>query len=148
MEAQMKVALGEDLYNACHAGDLPAVLAYLSQQSSQDAAYKPPLDALMYVATMQDHHAIVQHSLASGAKVSDDLLTLILVYRPIKSHERILTAKATVVNYYIPWFGDMLTCVATEDDIEFTELCTSSTQIAISMKIIRAHWQQLRRQPR
>lgn len=125
MEAKMKAELGDELYNACDAGDLPTVRAYLSHQSSRDPAFKPPLAAMMYVATRRDHPSIVQYCLASGGRISDDLLELIVVNRPIKTYETILTAKAIDVNYYIPWFGDMLTCVATEDDIEFTKLCLS-----------------------
>lgn len=123
MEAKMKAELGDELYDICDTGDLPAVRAYLSHQTSRDPTFKPPLAAMMYVAAGRDHHSILRYCLASGGKISDDLLKLILVDRPLKTYETILTAKVIDVNYYIPWFGDMLTCVATEDDIEFTKLC-------------------------
>ncbi|KAL9072340.1 MAG: hypothetical protein Q9161_003659 [Pseudevernia consocians] len=76
MEIKMKAELGHDLYNIRDAGDLPAVLAYLSRQSSRDPTFEPPLAAMMYVSTRRDHHSIVQHCLASGGKVLDNLLEL------------------------------------------------------------------------
>lgn len=125
MEARMKAELGGDLYNACDAGDLPAVLGYISQQRSRNPAFNPSLGAMMYVAASRDHSAIVQHCLASGGKVSDELLQCIIVDRPFKTYETILKAKAIDVNCYVPWLGDVLTCVATEDDIAFAKLCLS-----------------------
>lgn len=125
MADRKKAELGDDLYNACNAGDLPAVLEYISQQRSRNPSLNPPLAAMMYVAASRDHSDIVRHCLASGGKVSDELLSLIIVDRPFKTYETILKAKAVDVNYYVSWLGDVLTCVATEDDIAFTKLCLS-----------------------
>ena len=123
MEARKKAELGDDLYNACDAGDLPTVLTCLSRQ---DPSSTPPLAAIMYVAANRDHSAIVEHCLATGgAVVSDELLRLIVSERPIKTYEVILNAKAIDINYFIPWYGDVLTCVATDNDIDFVKLCLS-----------------------
>ena len=125
MEARKKAELGDDLYDACDAGDLPAIVAYLSQQRSRDPTFDPPLAAIMYVAAKKDHSAVVEHCLATGCAVSDELLRLIVTDRPIKAYEAILKAKAIDVNYFIPWYGDVLTCVGTDNDIEFLKLCLS-----------------------
>ena len=125
MEARKRAELGNDLYDACDAGDLPTVLAQLSRNHSQNPNFTPPLTAMMYVAAKKEHIAILEHCLASGGAVSDELLQLIVADRPKKSYEAILKAKAIDVNYFIPWFGDVLTCVATDDDIDFAKLCLS-----------------------
>lgn len=125
MDARKRAEIGDDLYNACEAGDLPTVLAYISKKRSLDPTYSPPLAAIMYVAAGRDHSAIVSHCLSSGATVSDELLKQIVVERPIRTYEVILKAKAIDPNYFIPWFGDVLTCVATDNDIDFVKLCLS-----------------------
>ncbi len=125
IEAIMEAKLGKDLYNNCDTGNLAAVLEYLSHQTSQDPSFDPPLEAIMFVAASKDHSAIVQHCLDSGGKVTDELLELILGNQPLKSYEAILTAKAIDVNYFIPWFGEIPTYVATEDNLEFVKLCFS-----------------------
>lgn len=125
MDARKRAEIGDDLYNACYAGDLPTVLAVISQQRSRDPTFSPPLAAMMYVAAKRDHSAIVEHCLASGATISDELLQRIVVDRPIKTYEVILKAKAIDANYFIPWFGDVLTCVATDNDFDFVKLCLS-----------------------
>ena len=122
MEALLKAELGEYLWTICDAGDLSAVLEFLSLRISQDS-FDPPLESMMRVAVRKDHVAIVQHCLSSGAKVTDDLLKLIVGIRPLKSFEAMLTAKAVDINHYIPWYGDMVTCTAIEDDVAFAKLC-------------------------
>ena len=125
MDARKKAEIGDHLYDACDAGHLPTILAYISQQRSQDPTFNPPLAAIMYVAAGRDHSDIVEHCLSSGAPVSDELLQRIVVDRPKKSYEAMLKAKAIDVNYFIPWFGDVLTCVATDNDVDFVKLCLS-----------------------
>ena len=125
MEARKRAELGDALYDACDAGDLSTALTSISQQRSRDPSFDLPLSAMMYVAAKKDHSAIVQYCLATGGTVNDELLQLIVTDRPTKSYEAILKAKAIDVNYYIPWFGDVLTCVATDNDIDFVKLCFS-----------------------
>ena len=125
MDAKKRTEIGDDLYAACDAGDLPTVLAFISQQRSLSPTFRPPLAAMMYVAAKGDHSAIVSHCLACGGTVSDELLQRIVVDRPIKTYEAMLKADAIDANYFIPWFGDVLTCVATDDDIDFVKLCLS-----------------------
>ncbi len=122
-EVKSKTTLGEELYNLCHAGDLPAVLAYLSHQTSQNPSFDPHLESIMYVATEKDHVAIVQHCLDSGGKVTSCLLENILVGRQFKTYEALLVAKAVDPNRWVGWNGDILAHAAVEDDIPFVKLC-------------------------
>jgi len=123
MESKVTAALGEELYEACVTGDLDAIKASISRQQAANDAYTPPWPALMYKATGKDQASIVEYCLDNGAQVTNDVMKVLLINRSKETYTLLLDAKAVDINYYIPWFGDILGNVATDDDREWTGFC-------------------------
>ncbi|KAL8726819.1 MAG: hypothetical protein Q9181_005916 [Wetmoreana brouardii] len=72
-----------------------------------------------------DHAKPVRYCLENGAQVTDDMMKLVLLNRAKETYTLLLDSKAIDVDYYIPWFGDILGNVATDDDRKWTPLCLS-----------------------
>jgi len=123
MEAQIKADLGEELYHACSDGDLDAVREYVSHQRSATPSYEPPLSSMMYVAAHHDKSIIVRYCLEISPVVTGCVMQIILINRAKETYKLLLGLKAVDVDYYIPWFGDMLSKAATRNDFEWTKLC-------------------------
>lgn len=123
MESRITAALGKELQEACVTGNLDAIKASISRQQAASDAYTPPWPALMYRATSQDHASIVQYCLDNGAQVTDDVMKILLIHRSKETYTLLLDAKAVNIDYYIPWFGDILGNVATDDDRDWTGFC-------------------------
>lgn len=113
-EHQVKAEFGEEPYNTCDAGSLSAILAYLSNHKFPNPSSDPPLSTIMYVAAGKDHSAIDQHCLASGGKVTSQVMDHIRNNRSIKTYDAILAAEAVDVNCVMGYMGDMLTWSATD----------------------------------
>lgn len=123
MELKVTAALGEELHEACLTGDDDAIKAFVSHQQAANDANSPRWPALMYTATSKDHGSIVQYCLDNGAKVTNDVMKILLINRSKETYTLLLDAKAVDINYYIPWFGDILGNVATDNDREWTGFC-------------------------
>ena len=123
MEAKIKETLGETLHQACENNDLNEIKTYIAHQQATNPSYKPPLPEIMYTATGKDNVSIIQYCIENGTTVTDNVLKKILICRAKKTYIYLLDAKAVNVNHYIPWFGDILTNVATADDMEWAKLC-------------------------
>lgn len=123
MEDKYKVSIGDELHDACVNGDLDAATAIISRRKTADASYNPPFPAMMYLATSNDRTNIVQYCLDNGGRVTDDVMKILLINRSKETYTLLLDGQAVDINYYIPWFGDILGCVATRDDFEWTRLC-------------------------
>ncbi|KAF6219739.1 hypothetical protein HO133_003564 [Letharia lupina] len=129
-EHQMKVDLGEEMYNTCDAGSLSAILAYLSNHKLQNPSSDPPLSTIMYVAAGKDHSLIDQHCLASGGKVTSQVMDHIRNNRSIKTYDAILAAEAVDVNDVMGYMGDMLTWFATD-----TALAMVAEEASVAMAV-------------
>ncbi|KAL9575885.1 MAG: hypothetical protein Q9212_007598, partial [Teloschistes hypoglaucus] len=124
MAPDVSNALGDDdLHRACAKGDLDAIKSFISSQTAVNQSFNPPWQALLYVASRADQARLVQYCLDNGAQVTNELMKIILINRTKETYKVLLNAHAIDVNYYIPWFGDILGNVAIEDDGEWTALC-------------------------
>ncbi|KAL8684551.1 MAG: hypothetical protein Q9218_008241 [Villophora microphyllina] len=124
MESNVKAALGDELHEACINGDLDAVKTILPPQKTADNPSKAVWSALLYTATSKDHADIVQYCLENGAHVTNDVMKILLINGAKKVYTLLLDTGDVDVNYYIPWFGDILGNVAVfHGDLEWTQLC-------------------------
>ncbi|KAI4235049.1 MAG: hypothetical protein LQ352_008133 [Teloschistes flavicans] len=123
MVPEISTALDDELDQACSKGDLNAVKAIIASQKTAKKQFNPPWPALLYAAASADNAGIVQYCLNNDAKVTNEVMKVVLINRAKDTYTLLLDAKAVDVNYYIPWFGDILGNVATEDDQEWTALC-------------------------
>ena len=123
MDARLQTSLGMELYDACITGDLDAVTARISQSKETDPSFSPPFSTMMYVAISKDYINIVRYCLENGAIVNSDMMQILLINRARKSYIYLLEVKAIDVNYYIPWWGDILSNVAKRNDFDWARLC-------------------------
>ena len=115
--------MGNELYDACINGNLDAVIASIAHSKAANPSFKPPFSTMIYAATSKDHVDIVEYCLDNGAAVNPDTMQILLINRARKSYIFLLEAKAVDVNYYIPWWGDILSNVARRNDLDWAKLC-------------------------
>ena len=125
MDIKLKESMGAELYVACVEGDLDAVKTFISRSSTSTSSHTPPFSSMIYAAASKDRDTIVQFCLEHGAKVNPDIMKIIMISHAKKTYTLLLDRKAVEVDYYIPWFGDILSNAATHDDFEWARLCLS-----------------------
>ena len=123
MEAKLKATLGDELHQACEDGDLDTIVEYIRLQKAENHSYTPPLSEILSTAIIKDRLNVTRYCHENGAVVTHIIMRLILLCRAKKTYLFFLESKAVDVDYYIPWFGDILSFVAREDDFEWAELC-------------------------
>ena len=123
MNIQLQANMGHELYDACITGNLDAVKASLAHSRAADSPFSPPLSSILYAATSKDHVKIVKYCLENGAAVTRDVMQILLINRAKETYIYLLESKAVDINYYMPWWGDILSNVATSDDLDWAQLC-------------------------
>ena len=123
MEAKIKATLGDKLRLACENGDLDTIVEHITVQKAKKSSYMPPLPEMLYTATGKDRLNIVRYCFENGAVVTDSVMKTLLICRAKETYLFLLESKNVDVDYYIPWFGDILSNVATADDMEWAEFC-------------------------
>lgn len=125
MEAKLKSGMGDLLYDACQKGDLEAVKRTISQLQVSNPAYKPPFSSILHAATSKDRANVVKYCLDHSTAVTLEAMKTILISRTKDVYKLLLDTNAIDVDYYIPWFGDILSNAATHDDFEMATICLS-----------------------
>lgn len=123
MDATLKASMGDELYDACIKGNLDAVTASIAQAKAANPSFSPPLSTIMYAAASQDHVSVVKYCLDNGAAVNPDMMRILLINRARELYIFLLETKAVDVNYYIPWWGNILSDAASSDDLDWAKLC-------------------------
>ena len=123
MEAKLRAKLGDELHQACEDGDLDTIVKYIRLQKAVNHSYTPPLSEILYTAIGKDRLNVIRYCHENGAVVTQGIMRQILLCRAKKTYLFFLESKAVDVDYYIPWFGDILSWVAREDNLEWAELC-------------------------
>lgn len=115
--------LGPELQAACADGNLESLKAAISQKRKEKPSYSVPWSAIMYVAASKDDTRIISYCLNEGADVTEEVVRVIWVCKSKETYTLLLDRKCVDVDYYIPWVGDILGDSATDDNIEWVELC-------------------------
>lgn len=123
MEAKIKATLGDELHLACEDGDLNTIIEYIRLHKAENRSYTPPLSEIFYTAIGKDRLNVIRYCRENGAVVTSSIMQKLLISRAKKTYLFFLESKAVDVDYYIPWFSDILSNVATSDDFEWAELC-------------------------
>ena len=123
MDTKLQASMGYELYDACISGSLNAVTASLAQSKAADPSFSPPLSTILYAAASKDHVKIVKYCLENGAAVTPDVMQILFINRARETYIFFLESKAVDINYYIPWWGDILSNVARRDDLDWAKLC-------------------------
>lgn len=77
----------------------------------------------MAAAVYHDSSAIVAYCLSRKAKTIDPIMTFIAQLGAWKSYRLIIEAGAIEINYVVPWYGDILSTVATNNNLEMARFC-------------------------
>ena len=123
MEAKLKSGMGDLLYDACWNGDLEAVKRITTQLQVSNPAYEPPFSSMLCTATIKDCANVVKYCLDHSTPVTPDVMRIVRINNTKDVYKLLLDTKAIDVNYYIPWFGDILSNAARRDDFDMTTIC-------------------------
>ena len=123
MDVELQTRLGNELYSACINGNLDGVIASIAQSKTAHPAFSPPLHDILSAATSKDHVNIVKYCLDNGAAITPSLMQGLLINRARETYIYLLESHAVDINYYIPWWGDILSNVARRDDLAWAQLC-------------------------
>ncbi|KAL8933431.1 MAG: hypothetical protein Q9216_006366 [Gyalolechia sp. 2 TL-2023] len=115
----------DPLLSACKEGNLLAVTAQISHHQRLDPSYTPPFKDMLNAATLGDHVNVTKFVLDQHNPIDAEIMQTVLIGRAVSVYEFFLRNEAVDVNFYIPWFGDILSNVARDDDFEMTRLCLS-----------------------
>jgi hypothetical protein len=142
MHAQLQASMGHELYNACIAGNLDAVKVSLADSKAADSSFSPPVSTILHGPASKDHVKIVKYCLENGATVNRDVVLIVLINRPRETYIHLLESKAVDINHYISWFGDILSNVATRDDLTGPNSVwiVARIQIEIPWTITKLFW--------
>ena len=125
-ERTTKTKIGTTLYDLCNAGSVPAVLAHLSQKTSADPSFKPPLSKMMEIAAENNDVPLIEYCLRADGPVTGDLMQRIAHKRPYHVFKAILMNRANRPDQRFLHAGKLCTVAtyaATADDIYFVKLC-------------------------
>ena len=121
----MKADMSPGLWDACAEGDLIAVATTITRLKSTEPSYVAPWSSMLNIATARDRVNVVKYCLENGAVVTDEIMRVVLINRTTDTYLAFLDAKEIDVNHFIPWYGDILSNVALEDDFDWARLCLS-----------------------
>ena len=119
----MEAHLGEELYKACIDGDLEVTKSIIHHNRASTPDYLIPLSSMIYIAASEDRPNIVQYCLDNNATVDPETMKIVLINKSKSTYATLLASKAVDVNFWIPWFGDILSNFATHDNFDWTNLC-------------------------
>jgi hypothetical protein len=121
--ATLQTKLGDDLWKASTSGSVDDVQAYVSRQTTLNPDYKVPIQDIMSAATMEDHADLVNYCLQQGATANSNVMSFLITNESIKTHKALIKANAIPIDYYIPWFGTVLSVAVRDGLYEWTDFC-------------------------
>lgn len=123
LEETIRSKLDSELLFICESDQPYALENVLQQRATTTPNYIPPLSTIMAAAVYHDSSAIVAYCLSRKAKMVDPTMTFIAQRGAWKSYQLIIEAGAIDINYVVPWYGDILSTVATNDNLEMARFC-------------------------
>ncbi|EYE90702.1 ankyrin repeat domain-containing protein, partial [Aspergillus ruber CBS 135680] len=115
--------LDDELLFICESDQPDTLENVIQQRALITPDYIPPLSTIMAAAVYHDSSAIVANCLSKKTKVVDPIMTFIAQRGAWKSYKLIIEAGAIDINYVIPWYGDILSTVATNNDLKMAQFC-------------------------
>ncbi|KAL4874973.1 ankyrin repeat-containing domain protein [Aspergillus karnatakaensis] len=121
----------EEIRVICQQNSLEALEAFIQQQRQSDPGYSPPLRVLLEAATDWRADKIAAYCLENGetAKAYDDrraydgVMTSVVVNDSFAVYRLLVEHKAVDINYYVPWYGDILSIMAFSNQLDRVEFC-------------------------
>ncbi|XXG99232.1 hypothetical protein Hte_005569 [Hypoxylon texense] len=81
------------------------------------------LTSLLTAAAKHDAADVVAFCLKQGATVTDPVMVGIASNSSFASHRVLIEARAIDINYFVPWFGDILSLAATSGRLDWAQFC-------------------------
>ena len=123
LEETIRSKLDSELLFICESNRPDALENVLQQRASITPNYIPLLSTIMAAAVYHDSSAIVAYCLSRKAKMIDPIMTFIAQRGAWKSYKLIIEAGVIDINYVVPWYGDILSTVATNNNLEMARFC-------------------------
>jgi hypothetical protein len=130
-----KARLGKDLYAPCCKGDINAISTLTQHRRSLDPSYAPSFSIILAFAAYYDHAHLASWCLNSGATVSDTHMRSVIV-GAFKTHKVLIEAKAVDIDYYVMWFGTVLSVASADGHYEWTKSVWRTAQIQTILDLL------------
>ncbi|GAM38364.1 hypothetical protein TCE0_033r09027 [Talaromyces pinophilus] len=119
--------LDEELQALCAANRLNDLKMLLQSRHSNDINYIPPINDILLAATDSNAADIVNYCLSHGATVpGTTILRRLNVHvgsNGFDTYKVLIEAGVVNIDYYIPWFGDVLGIMADANNIDWVRYC-------------------------
>jgi len=125
MEAKQKSELGEELWEACCKNQRQKVETLIDKHLAEhpDPSSSTLLSTVMVQAATHNAADVVAFALERGAPVTDQVMSGIASSGAFNAHRVLIEAKAIDIDYFIPWFGDILGLAARKNNLEWAKFC-------------------------
>lgn len=120
MEQSCKEIMGELLFTACKSGDLSAVASLYEQRPEQSQTI---INSLLILSAAYNKPTIASYALSNGAKVTTPVMTNIAGASAFETHKVLISTESIDINYYVPWYGDMLSMAVMGDNLDWVRFC-------------------------
>lgn len=119
--------LDEELKALCTANRLNDLIALLQTRHSNDTNYTPPINEILLAAADSNAADIVDYCLSHGTTISGTAilrrLNVHVASNRFETYKVLLEAGVVDINYYIPWFGDVLGIMADASNVKWVKYC-------------------------
>ncbi|KAI9368188.1 ankyrin repeat-containing domain protein [Aspergillus egyptiacus] len=117
------VRYSEEILAITRQNSRDALEAFIQQKWETDADYFPPLRDLLWAATDCRADQIAAYCLENGQKAEHGIMTSVVVNDSFAVYRLIVEHKAVNVNYYVPWYGDILGTMAYDNRMDWVKFC-------------------------
>ncbi|KAL3428744.1 ankyrin repeat-containing domain protein [Aspergillus tetrazonus] len=99
--------------------------AFLQQQykAARESEYTPPPEDLLLAATDCCADQVAAYCLEHGQKATQEMMTSVVVHNSFAMYCLMVKHKAVRINYVVPWYGDILGTMASDNKIDWVRFC-------------------------
>jgi ankyrin repeat protein len=113
----------EEIKAIAQANSLKALEAFIQQQREADLDYSLPFRDLFRAAADWNADKIAVYCLEHGQPVFDGVMTGVVVNESFAVYRVLIERKAVDINYYVPWYGDILGTFAFSGKMDWVRFC-------------------------
>lgn len=123
LEDLIRSKLDDELLSICESNQPDTLDNVLQERASTTPSYNPPLSTIMTAAVYHDSSAIVAYCLSKKTEPVDPVMTFVAQRNAWKSYKLLVEAGSIDINHVVPWYGDILSTVATNNNLPMARFC-------------------------
>ncbi|KAI0132942.1 ankyrin repeat-containing domain protein [Xylariales sp. AK1849] len=120
---KVKDDLGEELYQACIQNRRDTAEKLINERIDQAEGAKTMMPSVFYAAVTGDATDVVGLCLEQKVPVTDRVMVAVVCSSSFASYQAIIEAKAIDIDYFIPWYGDILGNAAKNNNLDWAKFC-------------------------